>query len=114
MAERSLPHSNTPIATESEWANLARHWYSTGVLRDELNSFGLGTTSGLNQDIQSGRAFVDGVWYESDATVTRTVPTNVGAGSARTDRLVLKLDRTTKLVTIVRVAGTAGAGTPAM
>src|ERR1044072_5953762 len=114
MTQRSYPFDSTGIANETDWANLARLWYPTGVIQGDLNNFANNAPSGLSVGIQSGRSYMDGVWHESNATETRSVATNAANGSARVDRIALKLDRTANTVDIVVAAGTPGAGAPAL
>lgn len=114
MTQRSFPFDSTGIANEGDWARILGWTQPTGVRYGELNNFALGTTSGLNQGIQSGRSFMDGVWHESDATVTKTHATNAPNGSIRIDRIALKKDYTSNTVDIVIVPGTPGAGIPAL
>jgi hypothetical protein len=114
VTQRSFPFDSTGIANEGDWASLMGWMLPTGVRAGDLNSFALGTTSGLNQDIQSGRSFMNGMWHESNATVTKTVATNAPNGSSRIDRIALKKDTTANTVDIVVVPGTAGAGIPAL
>lgn len=67
-----------------------------------------GTSSPISVD--TGRAMVDGTWYENDVAVPVTVPTP--AASTRFDWIVLEKDWAAQTVRIVRVAGVEGAGAP--
>lgn len=62
--------------------------------------------------IASGLAFVQGNWYESDANVDFSIPTP--ATSTRVDRIVLRKSWAGQTVRLTRIAGTEGAGVPAM
>lgn len=69
-----------------------------------------GTTSPVS--VATGAAYVYGIPYENDAVVTVAIPTPVSA--TRVDRIVLRADWTAKTVRITRLAGTEGAGAPAI
>lgn len=62
--------------------------------------------------IAAGRALVHGTWYEADAAVAISIPTP--SGTTRTDRIVLRKDFVAQTVRVTRIAGTEGAGPPAM
>jgi len=62
--------------------------------------------------IQTGAAMVKGFFYRNDAAGTKIIPTP--AGSTRIDRIVLRADWGSQVVRFQRVAGTEGAGVPAL
>ena len=63
-------------------------------------------------NIATGAAYVYGIPYESDAVVNVAIPTPTT--STRIDRIVLRANWTAKTVRITRIAGTEGAGAPAI
>lgn len=82
-----------------------------GVFRGELNMLAVtGTVSPVS--IATGRALIDGTWYENDAAVTVAIPTP--SVSTRIDRIVLRKSWAAQTVRITRIAGTEGAAAPAM
>lgn len=83
-----------------------------GVWLDDTNDFSISSTGANNQRIATGRAQVYGSWYESDANVDVTIPTP--AASTRVDRIVLRKSWSAQTVRVTRIAGTEGAGVPAM
>lgn len=109
MAENSYPFDGDPLP-EDGWSKMARLFGGQGVYGDPgstaLQVFA--DSSGMNVFVRTGRALVRGHYYENTAQMTVAIPSN-GAGSARIDRIVLRLDPTADSITAVRVAGTAGA-----
>lgn len=83
-----------------------------GVLAGVLNELApSGTSSPIA--IAAGAAVVEGYYYKNDASVNVAIPTP--AGSTRIDRIVLRAQHgTTRTVRITRIAGTEGAGAPAI
>jgi hypothetical protein len=62
-------------------------------------------------DLAAGTALVRGHWYNNSATLTLASSANA-AGSARIDRLVLRLNRSANTIAATVLAGTAGSGQP--
>jgi len=62
--------------------------------------------------IATGAAYVYGIPYELDASLDVTIPTPVA--NTRIDRIVLRASWTAKTVRVTRIAGTEGAGVPAI
>lgn len=62
--------------------------------------------------IATGAAYVYGIPYELDASLDVTIPTPVA--NTRVDRIVLRANWTAKTVRVTRIAGTEGAGVPAI
>jgi hypothetical protein len=123
MTEISKPWDGTTSGdavaapyTADEWsaiqstigAGAAIATYKGGVARDELSELLLsGVASPLT--IASGRALVNGYWYENDSNVSVTV---TATPSTRVDRIVLRLTYGTPNIRITRLAGTDGSATP--
>jgi hypothetical protein len=82
---------------------------SQGVFQDQLNQLGLGGLAASPVTIDTGRALVNGIWYENNAAaVDVAIPTP--AANPRIDRIVLRADwAPTQTVRITRIAGAEGA-----
>lgn len=80
-----------------------------GVAPGFLNELA-GTVTGANTvSINSGGGLVDGIPYRSTAAVSVTIPSAVGAGNTRIDRIVLRASWSAQTVRITRIAGTDAA-----
>ena len=77
-----------------------------GVAPNYLNEL-VGSAPAVNTArIGTGGAIVDGKPYENSAPVDVNVPSAVGGGNTRIDRIVLRADWTAQTVRITRIAGT--------
>lgn len=97
--------------TTTPFASAGPHT-SQGVLAGVLNELAV---SGVSSPVAvaTGAAAVEGYYYKNDAAVNVAIPTP--AGSTRIDRIVLRASHsTTRTVRITRIAGTEGAGAPAI
>lgn len=84
---------------------LASGGYWEGVVPGYLNECA-GASGGANTyNINTGGAVVDGKPYRSDAVVPVTIPSAVGGGNTRIDRIVLRADWTAQTVRVTRIAG---------
>lgn len=83
-----------------------------GVFLDDLNLLAPTSPSANTCRIASGKGQVYGTWYHNDANVDTTIPTP--ASATRIDRMVLRKSWASQTVRITRIAGTEGAGVPAM
>jgi hypothetical protein len=82
-----------------------------GVGPTFLNAL-VGSVPGANTArIATGVAIVDGKPYRSDANVDVTIPSAVGGGNTRIDRIVLRASWSAQTVRITRISGT-DAGSP--
>lgn len=80
-----------------------------GVALDYLNELA-GTVTGANTvRINTGVAMVDGRWYINDAAKDVNIPSAIGAGNTRIDRIVLRCTNSGYIVKITRIAGTDAA-----
>lgn len=80
-----------------------------GVAPDFLNEFA-GSVPGANTfRVASGGALVDGKPYHNTANVDVTIPSAVGGGNTRIDRVVLRASWSAQTVRITRIAGTDAA-----
>jgi hypothetical protein len=109
MTVTAMPFDTTPIATETQWQKLADLFAVTGVARGKLNELAtFGDSTGMQVKVPSGRAWLVGFFYESDAQITLAIaaadPTN-----PRIDLVVLELDTTANTITAKVVTGVAAA-----
>jgi len=82
-----------------------------GIAPNLMNQM-LATVIGANTvRVQTGGAVVDGKPYYNDGNVDVNIPSAVGTGNTRIDRIVLRADWSTQMVRVHRIAGT-DAGTP--
>lgn len=96
--------------TRSDWTKIlkiiAASFDDEGVVRNFLNELA-GTAPAVNTArIASGAALVDGKPYENSASVDVDIPSAVGAGNTRIDRIVLRAGWAAQTVRITRIAGT--------
>lgn len=59
--------------------------------------------------VATGGAVVDGKWYYNDASLNVNIPSAVGAGNTRIDRIVLRANWAGYKVAVTRIAGTDAA-----
>lgn len=107
MAETSGPFDSADL-TEANW-ELMLDQLVDGHLSGLAASASGSTIRGV--DFTAGSALVRGHWYRNSATLTKASSAN-GAGSARIDRAVFRLDRTANTVTMEILTGTPGSATP--
>jgi hypothetical protein len=81
-----------------------------GVFRDALNKYN--PSFSANQvTIDTGLGLAYGNWHYNTAPLNIAIPTAVGT---RIDRIVLRKDWSAQTVRLTRIAGTVGAGAPAL
>jgi hypothetical protein len=82
---------------------------NNGIAAGYLNSLA-GTVTGPNTvSIDTGGAVVDGKWYKNDSAKIVNIPSAVGGGNTRIDRIVLRTAWSDFKVEITRIAGTDAA-----
>ena len=79
---------------------------SQGVWEGQLNEL-VATGAVSPVAINTGRALVDGVWYESDASENIAIPSP--AVNPRVDRIVLRKDWALQTIRLTRIAGAESA-----
>jgi hypothetical protein len=90
---------------ESQWAKMARHWLNTGVIEDYLNELLVTADgSGMTVSVATGGAWIEGFYFESDAAEALTIQP-AHATVARTDRVVVQLDRTANAIDFAVLKG---------
>lgn len=98
--------------TQAQWgkiaAILASVHQNNKVGPNYLNAFA-NSLSANTITVQSGGAVVDGKPYLNDANLGVNVPSAVGGGNTRIDRIVLRANWSAQTVRITRIAGTDAA-----
>lgn len=118
MAEVSWPWVDEWIGTDPQWEDLFGH-LPAGVKMYQADD-GLAATVGpgiTDVTIGTGGAMLAGRHYDSGAGAAISSIPNAGGGAARTDRLVLEVNRNAPgddAIKVVKIAGTAGAGAPSI
>ena len=117
MAENSRPWSGIvtgdagPYSDDQwtdVWATLLGPVIATeGVFIDQDNALNLSGLPATPVTIESGKALVDGSWYENTAAVSVAVPNP--AANPRVDRIVLRKDWALQTIRITRIAGAEAA-----
>lgn len=116
MTERSFPFDTGAGANvaEEEWAKMGKLWAPTGIRKNELNGLSAyGDSSGMHVKLRTGKAWVEGFYYENDAEKILPIAAN-SSGVQRYDRVVIRLDRANNQVISAIVQGTPGGGIPAL
>ncbi|MFF1960987.1 hypothetical protein ACFVWX_28935 [Streptomyces sp. NPDC058220] len=117
MAQDSWPSPdhNDRAVTDAEYEVIAARFSDDGVYGGPADTQIVAAGAGLNVTIRANaEASVRGHAWTSGAT-TITLPVNANAaGSARTDRVVLRLDRSVWTVRAVVKQGTPGSGAPTL
>ena len=80
-----------------------------GIAPGYLNSCAVTVTGANTVAINAGGALVDGKWYNNSASVSVNIPSAVGGGNTRIDRIVLRCSWAGFAVRITRIAGTDAA-----
>lgn len=130
MTERSRPWDGTTTGDATEAAydapteiarvfratveGLERSAHKGGVVNGAagFNDYSSSTPGANTTRIASGIGWNQGTWHESDANVDFTIATP--ASSTRVDRIVLRKSWSGQTVRLTRIAGTEGAGAPAL
>jgi hypothetical protein len=124
MTEKSYPWGDEVVGdatlapySDDFWSDFQRMLYTIDRkvigLVPMRDSNLLGYTIGAGKvTIASGEALVDGKFYQNDANVDINLPTP--AAATRVDVIVLRKGWTAQTIRLTRVAGTEGAGVPAI
>ncbi|MFM9637595.1 hypothetical protein [Streptomyces turgidiscabies] len=117
MAQDSWPSPahNGRAVTDTEYEKIAARFSDDGVYGVPSDTAVVAAGVGLSVDVRPGvYASVRGhAWTSGTATVNLPISAN-SSGSARVDRVVLRLDRSAWTVRAVVKAGASGAGAPAL
>lgn len=100
---------------ESQWRSMARHWLPSGPLVTESSAAALTPTAGagLQVLVAAGAVWINGHYGEWDAQSALTIGSNT-SGTTRVDAIVARLDTVGNDIELDVVAGTPGAGLPAL
>jgi hypothetical protein len=122
MAEISYPFNadnasgGTKLVSQVQWQRMSHLWGGDRI-DFQLTATSYGTTdlpfnasivNGRTLQIQPGKAYVGGFYYELTAPLSVTVPNN-GGTTPRKDLVVIQLDMTKSAVNIVLIQGTPSA-----
>lgn len=99
--------------TESDQAEVQNRLRREGVLSEVAGLLAVSAPGSMNVSVAVGEAMVQGFWYKNTASLNLAIANNT-SGSTRIDRVVLRLLRTANTISAVVVAGTPGAGLPAI
>ncbi|WP_431040077.1 hypothetical protein [Streptomyces sp. P9-1] len=117
MAQSSWPSPahNDRAVTDVEYEKIAARFSDDGVDGKPSDAAVVTASTGLNVTVRAGvYATLRGhAWTSGTSNVTLAVGAN-SSGQTRTDRVVLRLDRSDWTVRAVVKAGTPGAGAPAL
>ena len=116
MTERSRPWDGIVTGdagpySDDQWTDIFKSFSapviaSQGVLANNLNELAAsGAVSPVT--IATGRAVVDGIWYETDTTVDVVMASP--AANPRVDRIVLRKDWAAQTVRVTRIGGAEAA-----
>lgn len=97
--------------TEAQWRKMARLWLRDGVVYGELNQLAVSQrAAGANMsvDVATGRGWLTGHFYESDAVVNLPIAANL-SGNARIDRIVVHADFVANTIGLAVLQGTPAA-----
>jgi hypothetical protein len=96
---------------EAQWKDMASFWRQTGVLSGELNELEVyGDSSGMQVKVKSGKAWVEGFYFESDSEEIVAISA-ADLTNDRIDRVVVEVDWTNNIIDLSVVEGTP-AGSP--
>jgi hypothetical protein len=104
---------------EAGWRAMARHWAADGVLvtgqavSDYTDFLAVTAGTGLQVLVSAGEAWVGGHYAEWETQSALTVGSNA-SGSTRVDVVVARADFVNNDIELDIVAGTPGAGAPAL
>ena len=108
MTQRALPFDGGIGYDEDDWRTMFENILTSGVLRgslDELEVFG--DSTGMNVKVPSGKAWIRGHTYISDAQETLPIA-NAHATNPRIDRIVLRLDTAANSLILQVLEGAPG------
>jgi hypothetical protein len=116
-ADSYFPFDGQEVA-EAEWRAMARHWRPSGPLITDLAAADWDVLepsagAGLQVLVEPGSAWINGHYAEWETQAALTISANA-SGSTRVDAIVARLDATANDIELDVVAGTPGAGLPAL
>jgi hypothetical protein len=105
MTQLSYPLSNSPILTELQWSNMAKHWLDNGVIKGAgVELWITADSTGMKVKALQGSAWIQGHYYESDADEILPIAV-ANSTNPRMDRVILRLDRTMNSIQLAVLQG---------
>ena len=83
-----------------DFANYFSSLISNGIFGGKLNELQVIADSGMNVLVQTGRAFIEGYWYQNSEPLQITIPANV-SGSLQFYGIAIRLDKTQRSINVV-------------
>lgn len=111
MTQIYFPFDAGPGSTvlEAQWTRMAREWRPTGIIPNILDQCEVvAPGTGLAVNVRSGRAWIEGHLWESDATESFALAA-AHPSLPRIDRIVLRLDWTNNSIALAVLQGTPAA-----
>jgi hypothetical protein len=94
---------------EAEWSKMGKTWRTNGVMDGFDNELLVyGDNTGMQVKVPTGRAWIEGFYYENNAIKTVAVPA-ADATNPRKDVIVLRLDTSADTILAVLKQGVAAA-----
>lgn len=107
MTQASYPFSNSPMTTQEQWSKMAQNWRETGVIKGALNELQVyADSTGMQVKVKSGRAFIEGHFYESDSEEVLAIGA-ANSTNPRIDRVIVRLDWITGTIQLAVLQGVA-------
>lgn len=99
----------------SVWRKYFSNLLENGVIGNELNELAIteSDTPAKTVKVDTGYIFINGVQYGIETSTDLTIDDN-SSGSTRIDRIIVRVDYTSRLAEIDVLKGTAGAGAPTL
>lgn len=92
--------------TRTDWSIVSRILgWGNGIIPGFLNGFSSTILGANSLRINSGGAVVDGKPYYNSTTVDLNIPSTIGAGNSRIDRIVLRANWSAQTVRLHRIEG---------
>lgn len=119
MAKTFFPFDTIPVM-EADWVKMAKRWRNDGVLVENQvidvtsNDLVVQAGTGLQATIAPGKAWIQGHYFESDATETVTFASNIGAANNRIDRVTVQVDWIQNKMDFVVLQGGTDGNPPAL
>ena len=116
MAESTVPGPGPAIVQEANYERVTSAAGGDGFLGTTADtSIVYGDSTGMQVKVRANKvALLRGSrWLSGDTDIVKSIGAN-SSGQTRIDRVVLRFNRATWLITAVVIAGTPGAGPPAL
>lgn len=83
----------------TDFANYFANFIGNGIYAEPSDQLKVSASSGLTVKVKSGKAFIDGYWYELTEDKNVTLKANTGTGS-ETTVIVAELNKTNREITV--------------